>query len=481
MFSLLFFVLACDSPKKAKADNVEKTVIDSTLVSTDSSAIPAEFAFVDTIPIADTIVFEEPKNPLEYMTIEEKSMIDEINLLRADPQAYAGFVDDYIQTIITDVSKDAETKRNVMVSAGKLILELQTMEPLPALLPRYKLYQVAKSHGKDMVEMKAINPIGSDGSHPFQRIRKDAELDGTENIVAGHSSIRESILSILIGKGENAPNYGRSLLDPQWEFIACYEAGKVGEVNNVWVQLFAFSIEEEEDDDIEDSSADVFINEIEEVIAVDVAPAIVIENEEKSQEADYSFMTLEEKEMITEINLLRSNPKGYIPFVDSYSEKYERQFSANDQDFKKAVKELKEELENLKPLNQLEPHQGLYNVAKAHGLDNKNNHRLEHTGTDKSDPFDRVKRAGLKNYIDEKGYFAPNENLVGGEDSPKESVVALLIDSGVSSRGHRRALLQPKWEYVACYKIGLIENLNELKGQEIDDMNNCWVQFFAMD
>ena len=90
-------------------------------------------------------------------------------------------------------------------------------------------------------------------------------------------------------------------------------------------------------------------------------------------------------------------------------------------------------------------------------------------------------RIGLKNYIDKDGNYSPNENLVGGESSPRESVVALLIDAGVYSRGHRKALLEPHWKYVACYKIGQIENLRELKGQQWDDMNNCWVQLFAMD
>jgi uncharacterized protein YkwD len=142
---------------------------------------------------------------------------------------------------------------------------------------------------------------------------------------------------------------------------------------------------------------------------------------------------------------------------------------------------LKQELKNMQSLTQLQPIEKLYNVAKAHGLDNKNNNRLEHIGSDQSDPFDRIRRSGLKNNIDKKGYFTPNENLVGGEDTPRESVVALLIDAGVSSRGHRRALLEPNWKYVACYKIGLIENLKELSGQEKDDMNNCWVQLFARD
>ena len=477
-FCLLIFLLACNSTKNTKTADAEKTVNDSTLVSIDSSSISSEFGFVDTIPQSDTVVFIEPKNPLAYMTIEEKGMIDEINLLRADPQAYSAFVDGYLQQVVNDPSTDAATKTRVLTAAGKLILNLQSMEPLPALLPKYYLHQIAKMHGKEMVMMKTIDPVGSDGIHLFQRIREDGGMDGTENLIVGRASTRETILSLLIEGIDSGINQGQNFLDNQWVNIACYQAGKVGEVENVWVQLFAYPIEEDEDEYLPEEVIEQKEQPVEEMV---VAAEVVKETTAPEKAADYSFMTSEEKQMVDEINLMRSNPEGYIPFVDAYVKKYEMQYSANDKEFKKAVEELKTELKQLEPLIQLEPNKILYNVARNHGLDNKRNNRLDHIGSDKSDPFDRVRRSGLKNSIDEKGYFAPNENLVGGEDTPRESVVALLIDSGVSSRGHRRALLEPKWKYVACYKIGTIENMAELKGQEMNDMNNCWVQLFAKD
>ena len=61
-----------------------------------------------------------------------------------------------------------------------------------------------------------------------------------------------------------------------------------------------------------------------------------------------------------------------------------------------------------------------------------------------------------------------NENLVGGPESVRESVIILLIDEGIPSRGHRKTLMRPDWEYVACYKIGMV-----------GDMPNVWVQKFG--
>ena len=61
-----------------------------------------------------------------------------------------------------------------------------------------------------------------------------------------------------------------------------------------------------------------------------------------------------------------------------------------------------------------------------------------------------------------------NENLVGGLNTARESVINLLIDAGIPDRGHRMTLMEPRWEYVACHKIG-----------NIGEMPNCWIQVFG--
>ena len=229
LFSLVIFVFACYSFNKAKTTYVK----DAKSVTSYSAAFLTDCSFVDTIPKEDSLALmepEEPKKPLEYMTIEEKGMIDEINLLRADPQAYARFIDDYTQSFVSDPYKNAETKRKEMAVAGKVIIDLQTMEPLPALLPHFKLYMVAKLHGAEIVETKKTELIGSDGYHPFQRIRENAELEGDENIIYGVSSTRKTIISILIENSRGVQSRQTNLLDPQWEYVTCHRIGTVGEV-----------------------------------------------------------------------------------------------------------------------------------------------------------------------------------------------------------------------------------------------------------
>ncbi len=75
-----------------------------------------------------------------------------------------------------------------------------------------------------------------------------------------------------------------------------------------------------------------------------------------------------------------------------------------------------------------------------------------HTGSDNSSLFDRIKNIlGAANI---KG----QENLVGGS-SPSASVVNLLIDGGIGSRGHRYNIINPEWTHVGCYWAGKAGNI----------------------
>ena len=175
--------------------------------------------------------------------------------------------------------------------------------------------------------------------------------------------------------------------------------------------------------------------------------------------AKASYMRSEELEMIDEINLLRSNPKGYIPKVQDYI-KYLQNNGSFGNSIQTAV-ELVEELSVASPLNTLKPKQCLYNTAIKHGKDEKRMGTSSHQGTDGSWPWDRI----LKGCPDLQD---GNENLVGGPDNIRRAVMLLLVDDGIPNRGHRKALLNPAWRYVACHKVGTVGS-----------MPNSWIQNFA--
>ena len=165
--------------------------------------------------------------------------------------------------------------------------------------------------------------------------------------------------------------------------------------------------------------------------------------------------------MLLEINFVRSYPKTYALLVAQYLHKQSESEFGLDADDHQAGKELIAELNVLDAMPVLQPSACVYEAAKSHGLDSQRRGFFSHTGSDKSDPWDRILKECPQ-------YISANENGVGGfSASPRDHVISLLIDSGVPSRGHRHNILNREWKYGACFRY------------EDKIYKNFWVQNFA--
>ena len=178
----------------------------------------------------------------------------------------------------------------------------------------------------------------------------------------------------------------------------------------------------------------------------------------KASLSSNTSMTNEEIDMVREINLMRQNPARYVQYIREYITHLQKN---GDMGAVQTANELIAELEKTPVLSTLQPLQCVYIAAKKHGEDQKSRGNTDHTGSDGSMPWDRVLRE-CPNLKD------GNENLVGGPSDIRRAVILLLVDDGIDTRGHRRTLLNPEWQYVACYKMGLVGT-----------MPNCWVQNFG--
>lgn len=196
-----------------------------------------------------------------------------------------------------------------------------------------------------------------------------------------------------------------------------------------------------------------------------------------------NYLTEEEKEMIYEINLVRSQPQEYLNILRPYLKRAEAELEIYGpgevrysvettymqqngklsvykvdtvayhkyEEEVKAIRSLMDDLRDLQPLSVLQPDYGIYKAAKKHGKDQDKHHwDLGHYGSDHSTPMERIAR------------FSPematgNENIASRypEATPREIVILLLIDSGIRGYGHRYNLLNPEWTHVACYSGGL--------------------------
>ena len=175
--------------------------------------------------------------------------------------------------------------------------------------------------------------------------------------------------------------------------------------------------------------------------------------------ANATYMNAQEKEMLKEINFARCYPKIYAKVIANYLIKEGNNLSFDDFI---AGQEIVEELNNMAPQNKLLPDERLYKSAKIHGQDMAKRGYSGHTGSNNSSPFDRIRK------VLGDAYIQGQENIVGG-CSPSNSVIHLLIDGGIGSRGHRYNIINPEWTHVGCYWV-----------RQVGDMPNNYVQNFAI-
>ena len=200
-----------------------------------------------------------------------------------------------------------------------------------------------------------------------------------------------------------------------------------------------------------------------------------------------SYMKESEKAMIREINLLRSDPKGYLKYIDEYvaetkihpemigsgQMKYSLTFNYEivdgeeklvridtvwldkPEDESEAIESLRKDLSSTGPLSILKPDKGIYEAVKNYAKDQDNNAwKLKHIGSDGSWPWDRIRK------------YSPdmadgNENIASRFPEPtvRQVIIQLLVDTGIPGYGHRTNLLDPRWTHMACYNAGLKEGM----------------------
>lgn len=144
-----------------------------------------------------------------------------------------------------------------------------------------------------------------------------------------------------------------------------------------------------------------------------------------------------EKDVVLEMNKARTNPALYAelyiePRTKKFNEKiYNGRLRTNEG--VAVVNECVSYMKGLKATSILNPEKGLSLAAQRHSSTQGETDQTGHTGVDGSDPFTRIKKYGT--------YRTAGENIDYGAKTGQDIVVDLLIDDGVSSRGHRKNIL----------------------------------------
>jgi hypothetical protein len=139
--------------------------------------------------------------------------------------------------------------------------------------------------------------------------------------------------------------------------------------------------------------------------------------------------------IIRELNLARENPCLYATFVEE-----SRPFHMIEHG--RAVDESVHFLKKERPLPPLVLSSGMSRAAGDHCAEQVNG-QLGHDGKDHSSPGDRISRYG--SWMNSWG-----ENISYSQKTARGIVLALIIDDGVRSRGHRKNIFNPKFNYAGA-------------------------------
>jgi uncharacterized protein YkwD len=178
---------------------------------------------------------------------------------------------------------------------------------------------------------------------------------------------------------------------------------------------------------------------------------------------DVDYLTGIEKDVILEMNMVRSNPKKYAelyiqPMLRYYNGReysVPGQITILTQEGASAVQGCITALSRARNVGILMPEKGLSLATKDHVIDQGKTGQTGHNGSDRSTPVSRAARYGQGRYI--------GENISYGNNIGREIVCQLLIDDGVPSRGHRTNIMKndytqtgtsigthPQFRYMCC-------------------------------
>lgn len=169
---------------------------------------------------------------------------------------------------------------------------------------------------------------------------------------------------------------------------------------------------------------------------------------------DTRFLLPLEKAVFYEINKVRGDPMGCVSILEKWKSyfdgnllKFPGEIPIETKEGWKAVDEAIQFLRSIRSMSSLTFSKGMSLGARDHVKDLISSGRIGHTGTDGSKPWDRVSRYGtLKKPMGENISFGPNK--------AQQIVMGLIIDDGVSGRGHRKNIFNPLFHAmgVACHE-----------------------------
>ena len=161
-----------------------------------------------------------------YMNVTEREVVNEINMMRADPALYA---EKYLVPLralyegdlLKYPGRTAIATHEGISALDECIRELRHTRPLSTLSPCRGLSLAARDHVRDQGPTGQIGHTGSDGSSLVTRLSRYGrwEIMAAENISYGYSQPRAIVAALLIDDGVPSRGHRENLLDNTFRVV----------------------------------------------------------------------------------------------------------------------------------------------------------------------------------------------------------------------------------------------------------------------
>ena len=187
--------------------------------------------------------------------IDNKQILDELNLCRSDPKKYSTKLQNtlkyYKGKIYERPSKPPLETREGPANVESCISYLKSLRPMHSLTWSNSLYLAAQAHVDDIGPKGIIGHNSSDGKEPSERVAQYCQWSGAlgENIAYGCVDAEDIVTSLLVDDGVLARGQRLNIMKRDHNF-AGIALGKHAEYGFVCVIVFVEEVKNEEEPEI---------------------------------------------------------------------------------------------------------------------------------------------------------------------------------------------------------------------------------------
>jgi len=219
---LLSFVTTIEAQKKAATNT--KTTTNTKTVSKNNVPPTGTTAKAATASTATVAPKTATTTTTGFMSQVEQEVLDEMNLARADPQKYAGFVEEFKKyydgnRLVIPGRRKALVTNEGIPAVDEAITFLRNQKPLPPLAIAKGLCLAAKDHANDLATKGLSGHLGSDGSLPNARVDRYGDWEGSigETVVYEINPARQIVISLIIDDGTPNRGHRRNIFDSNYK------------------------------------------------------------------------------------------------------------------------------------------------------------------------------------------------------------------------------------------------------------------------